>query len=63
MSLNEKDLQGFCRIWSQEFREEISMKEARQYSSALLELYSALARPLAAELRSKEKDQSTEKKV
>lgn len=62
MNLNENDLQDFCRIWSEEFHEEISMKEARQYASALLELYSVLARPLAAELRSKEKDQSTEKK-
>ncbi len=61
MNLNENDLQEFSRIWSEEFHEEISMKEARQYASSLLELYSVLARPLPGELQSKEKDQSSEK--
>ena len=61
MNLAENDLQEFSRIWSEEFHEEISIKEVRQYASALLELYATLARPLAAELLSQEKDQSTEK--
>jgi hypothetical protein len=59
MNLNENDLKEFSRIWSVEFHEEISMKEARQYASALMDLYSALARPLAAELPPNEKNQSS----
>ncbi len=54
MDLNENDLREFSRIWREEFREEISMKEARQYASSLLDLYAALARPLAKERQSEQ---------
>jgi hypothetical protein len=59
MKLTEQDLQEFSRIWSEEFHEVISIDEARQHASALLELYSVLARPLAAERETKEKQPST----
>ena len=52
MNLSENDLQEFSRIWREEFHEEISLKEARQHASELLELYLILARPLPNELQS-----------
>ena len=59
MNLDEIDVQEFSRLWSEEFYEEISMNEARQYASALLELYVALARPLPGEVQLKGNNQSS----
>ncbi len=52
MNLTDEDLQEFSQIWSEEFHETISIAEAREHASALLELYSVLARPTPPELSS-----------
>jgi hypothetical protein len=40
------DVQEFIQIYKQEFREELSLKAAREMATGLLELYSVLANPL-----------------
>jgi hypothetical protein len=58
VKLTDQDLKEFCQIWKEEFDEEISIEEARQHASSLLELYSVLARPLPSELASEENNHS-----
>ena len=48
MDLEERDIKEFQDIWQQEFGETLSPEQARLEASLLLELYSALARPLPA---------------
>ncbi len=49
MNLHEDDFREFAQIWSEEFREALSIEEARYHASMLLELYSVLARSLPSE--------------
>jgi hypothetical protein len=44
--LQEADLRDFIQIWSDEFHETISMEQARERASMLMELYWLLAQPL-----------------
>jgi hypothetical protein len=46
MTLTDADLREFIEAWKQDFDEVLSVAEARQHASQLLELYSLLARPL-----------------
>jgi len=45
--LQEDDLREFIQIWADEFHETISMEQARDCASLLMELYALLARPSA----------------
>lgn len=49
MQLTDQDLQEFCEIWKEEFKEDLSPADARHYASQLLELYIVLATPLPLE--------------
>jgi len=42
MQLTEDELREFMEIWRDEFREPITIEEARQSASALLDLYVVL---------------------
>ena len=58
MLLQEEDLQEFCQIWQNEFKEVLSKEEAQQHASLLLELYSLLIfsrEPNESEVTSHEK--------
>lgn len=43
MQFTDADLREFMEIWSSEFHETISLEEARQSATALMELFSVLA--------------------
>lgn len=44
--LTDADIQEFIQIYREEFKEEISVKKAREMANGVMELYSLLARPL-----------------
>jgi len=46
MDLDDHDIQEFIQLWKEEFNETLSLAEARQCASQLLELYALLASPL-----------------
>jgi hypothetical protein len=48
MQFSEDDLREFTALWSEEFHEVLSMKDARIFASTLMDLFSLLASdPLA----------------
>ncbi len=47
MELTHEDLAEFQRLYAEEFRETISLEEAREMASRLLQLYEILACPPA----------------
>jgi hypothetical protein len=46
MDLDDRDIQEFIGMWTEEFKETLSPADARQCASQLLELYALLASPL-----------------
>jgi hypothetical protein len=42
MQLTEDDLREFMEIWSEEFKEDLTIADARERASALLDLYALL---------------------
>ncbi len=46
MTLGNDDLSEFAELWREEFKENLSLDEARHYATSLVELYTLLARPL-----------------
>ena len=46
MQLQEEDIREFVQLWKEEFDEALSMEQARQHASGLMELYALLAKPL-----------------
>jgi hypothetical protein len=46
VQFDEKDLQEYRQIWKEEFQEEISLEDARQSASMLMELFALLIQPL-----------------
>lgn len=51
VQLTDQDLQEFCEIWKQVFNEDLSLGDARDCASQLLELYAMLAKTLPSERR------------
>jgi hypothetical protein len=49
MQLTDEELQEFQEIWKRNFKEEISLGDARHCASQLIELYTQLAKPLPSE--------------
>jgi len=49
MRLDEASLREFVKIWQVEFGEALSLDEARNQASRLLELYALLYRPAPGE--------------
>lgn len=43
MELTDEDLTEFIEIWKDEFKEDLSLGDARHHASQLLELYMLLA--------------------
>jgi hypothetical protein len=43
MQFSDDDLREFIEIWSGEFHEALSMKDARAFASTLMDLFSLLA--------------------
>ena len=52
--LSDADIQEFIEIYKQEFKIELSAKEASKIASGVLELYRILIRPLPGEIPSKD---------
>jgi predicted transcriptional regulator YdeE len=44
MTLSNKDIEEFQKLWREEFKEEISADDARQRAHELLEFYAVLAK-------------------
>jgi hypothetical protein len=51
MDLDERDVREFAEIWKKEFKEDLTLEEARRNGSQLVELFSLLAKPLPSEER------------
>jgi hypothetical protein len=49
MDLNDEELREFAKLWEQEFKETLTLNEARIKASLLLELYGRLYKPLQEE--------------
>jgi hypothetical protein len=43
MQFSDDDLREFIEVWSGEFHEDLSMKDARVFASTLMDLFSLLA--------------------
>ena len=43
MQFSDDDMREFIEVWSEEFHEELSMKDARVFASTLMDLFSLLA--------------------
>jgi hypothetical protein len=49
MELTDEELHEFQAIWKRTFKEDLSLGDARQCASQLIELYTQLAKPLPSE--------------
>jgi hypothetical protein len=52
MQFTDAELREYIEIWKEEFQESISLDEARQSASMLMELFALLLEPAASSLAS-----------
>lgn len=59
MKISDQDLEGFRSIYAKEFSETITLPEAREMATRLVNLYLLLLRPLPGEQGQEEKPNTT----
>jgi hypothetical protein len=61
MLLSDKDVEEFRAVYKEDTGEDLTLDEAREIASRMLELYKLLARPLPSEIEERAKQLSERK--